>query len=137
MACVRVVCALCRVVMAPSNDVNPKEFKSAAVFDGIKEKLKRGKQLVGKVGAVFAFHVTNGPGGEESHWVVDLKNGSALHGSSADCTIIVADSDLPEILMGKMNPQVAFIKGKLKIEGKMAAAFKLQNLRLRIPKARL
>uniref|UniRef100_UPI00358F1C53 sterol carrier protein 2-like isoform X3 n=1 Tax=Myxine glutinosa TaxID=7769 RepID=UPI00358F1C53 len=133
------------VVMSPSNDVNTEEFKSTAVFDSIKEKLKQeGKQLVGKVGAVFAFHVTNGPGGKESRWVVDLKNGSGSvdpvsndKRSSADCTIIVADSDLPEILMGKMNPQVAFMKGKLKIEGKMAAAFKLQHLRLRTPKARL
>ena len=35
-----------------------------------------GANIVKKVKAIFAFKVTNGPGGKTSTWTIDVKNGN-------------------------------------------------------------
>ena len=39
----------------------------------------------------------------------------------------MADEDLVDMMTGKLNPQKAFFKGKLKIQGNMGLAMKLQE----------
>lgn len=46
----------------------------------------------------------------------------------ADCTITVAKSDFDQIAEGKLDPTMAFMQGKLKIDGDMSVAMKLQPL---------
>jgi putative sterol carrier protein len=48
--------------------------------------------------------------------------------ASADCTVKVAMSDFLEIASGKQNPQMAFMMGKLKIEGDMGVAMQLGKI---------
>ncbi|TRZ01153.1 hypothetical protein DNTS_017556 [Danionella cerebrum] len=117
-------------------------FKAHTVFQEINKKLQEdGEQFVKKIGGVFAFKVKDGPDGSEAIWVVDVKNGKgSVHNDTdqkADCTIAMADSDLLELMTGKMNPQTAFFQGKLKITGNMGMAMKLQNLQLQPGKAKL
>ncbi|XP_055257622.1 sterol carrier protein 2 isoform X1 [Moschus berezovskii] len=117
-------------------------FKANLVFKEIEKRLEdEGEQFVKKIGGIFAFKVKDGPGGKEATWVVDVKNGkgSVLPNSDkkADCTITMADSDLLALMTGKMNPQTAFFQGKLKINGNMGLAMKLQNLQLQPGKAKL
>ncbi|XP_040087100.1 sterol carrier protein 2 isoform X1 [Oryx dammah] len=117
-------------------------FKANLVFKEIEKKLEdEGEQFVKKIGGIFAFKVKDGPGGKEATWIVDVKNGkgSVLPNSDkkADCTITMADSDLLALMTGKMNPQTAFFQGKLKINGNMGLAMKLQNLQLQPGKAKL
>ncbi|XP_010288819.1 PREDICTED: non-specific lipid-transfer protein, partial [Phaethon lepturus] len=51
-------------------------FKSHVVFKEIEKKLQEeGEQFVKKIGGVFAFNITDGPGGKEATWIVDMKNG--------------------------------------------------------------
>ena len=53
-------------------------------------------------------------------------------------TIIVQDDDLLQIASGKLNPQKAFMAGKIKIKGNMGLATKLQAvLKLASPAAKL
>lgn len=37
---------------------------------------KEGPKYVKKIKAVFAFSVTDGPGGKKERWLVDVKNGN-------------------------------------------------------------
>lgn len=64
---------------------------------------------------------------------LDLKKGTVYEGSPAegvkpDTTLSVTDSDLVDIALGKINPQVAFMKGKLKITGNIMLTQKLVPL---------
>ena len=63
---------------------------------------------------------------------LDLKTPTVHEGGprsgKADTTMTVADSDLIEIATGKINPQVAYLKGKLKISGNIMLAQKLGPL---------
>lgn len=43
----------------------------------------------------------------------------------ADCTVKVSMADFLDIAAGKTNPQMAFMMGKLKIEGDMSVAMQL------------
>uniref|UniRef100_A0A3Q1I719 Sterol carrier protein 2 n=1 Tax=Anabas testudineus TaxID=64144 RepID=A0A3Q1I719_ANATE len=117
-------------------------FKSYAVFKEIEQHLeKEGEQLVKKIGGVFAFKVNDGPDGREATWVVDVKNGKGSvttdPGKKADCTVTMSDADLLDLMTGKLNPQTAFFKGKLKITGNMGMAMKLQSLQITPGKAKL
>ena len=46
----------------------------------------------------------------------------------ADCTIIVSKDDFESMAAGNLDPTMAFMQGKLKINGDMSVAMKLQPL---------
>ena len=48
--------------------------------------------------------------------------------SAADCTIQVAKSDFEAMGRGELDPTMAFMTGKLKVQGDMSVAMKLQPL---------
>jgi putative sterol carrier protein len=78
------------------------------------------------VNAIYAFDVTGDGGGK---WTVDLKSDppavKAGDAGNAECTITVSAQDFLDIDTGKLNPQVAFMSGKLRIKGDMSKAMKL------------
>ena len=46
----------------------------------------------------------------------------------ADCTVIVSKDDFEKLAKGKLDPTMAFMTGKLKVNGDMSVAMKLQPL---------
>jgi putative sterol carrier protein len=46
----------------------------------------------------------------------------------ADCTITLSLDDLGSLIAGELNPTMAFMSGKLKIEGDMSVAMALSQL---------
>ena len=68
---------------------------------------------------------------------VDLKGEGFIHiadgqvtneDAPADCTIIVAREDLESMVRGELDPTMAFMTGKLKINGDMSVALQLAPL---------
>lgn len=57
-----------------------------------------------------------------------MYEGNPEDGVKADTTLSVTDTDLVDIALGKLNPQVAFMKGKLKITGNIMLTQKLVPL---------
>jgi putative sterol carrier protein len=64
-------------------------------------------------------------------WTVRVADGAVtvVEGAEdADCTISGSEETLTRILNGDQSPTTAYMTGKLKIDGDMGAALKLQKL---------
>ena len=64
-------------------------------------------------------------------WTVTVEDGTvtvAEGTGEADCTIRASEETLVKIARGEANPTTAYMTGKLKIDGDMGAALKLQKL---------
>ena len=81
------------------------------------------------INTVYQFVVT---GDEAGDWYVDLITDppAICEGKhdSPKCTVTVDSADFLKIVGGELNPQMAFMSGKLKIDGDMAAAIKLSEV---------
>jgi predicted lipid carrier protein YhbT len=93
------------------------------------ERLQSKPDVVSKINAVYQFNIS-GPGGGQ--WSVDCTKPGGLvasgQASGAMCTVNCTDSDFLNIVNGKLSPQMAFMSGKLKIQGDMGLAMKLQQI---------
>lgn len=87
------------------------------------------------------FHIT----GTNESYSLDLKSASPSvtkgEMNGADLHITVSEADMVKLAHKELKPQEAFMKGKLKIKGKMALAMKLNSVlavsRKYLPKPRL
>jgi putative sterol carrier protein len=64
-------------------------------------------------------------------WTVAVDDGkiNVTEGAGeADCTIAASEETLVKIAKGEANPTTAYMTGKLKIQGDMGAALKLQKI---------
>jgi putative sterol carrier protein len=117
-------------------------FQSSAVFDSLQKAVERDSSLVSKVKGTFRFDITNASGKKKS-WLVNLKEGAGsvteTAEGTADCTIGVKDEVFVQLVAGKVNAQMAFMQGKLKLKGNIMLAQKLETLfkAAKKPKAKL
>ena len=81
------------------------------------------------VNATYQFDLTGDDGGtwhvKIADGACDVQDGAA---ESANITITMAASDYLDMINGKLNPQMAFMGGKLKIKGDMSLALKMQQI---------
>jgi predicted lipid carrier protein YhbT len=93
------------------------------------ERLQGKPDVVAKINAVYQFNISGAGGGQ---WSVDCTQpgGLVASGTSAQakCTVSCTDADFLAIVNGKLNPQMAFMSGKLRIQGDMGLALKLQQI---------
>jgi len=113
----------------PSGDEMPDYTPKSYFEEKIAQKLKDKPETSKAVNSVYEFNITGDNGGV---WTVDLTKepGTVQAGSTgtAKCTVTCASGDFMNIVSGKMNPQMAFMSGKLKIKGDMGLAMKLQKV---------
>lgn len=100
---------------------------SDAVFEFIADQVKLDPAKAKSVGGVFLYKITK-DGKVVREWTMDLPKAKVYKGSpegKAQTTMTVSDEDFLLLSQGKLNPQVAFMKGKLKITGNIMLAQKL------------
>lgn len=141
MACSKVCFSSSRGQHIQTVATSSSVFKTEPIFKLIENELERdGATYVKKIKGVFCFKV-KGSGGDIRTWIVDAKNGNGAvridDKGKGDVTITIADADLLNLMMGKLNPQQAFFQGKLKIAGNMGLAMKLKDLQPKDLKAKL
>ena len=81
------------------------------------------------LGAKFQFNIDGDTGGS---WTVDLTALSDWvcegEDTDADCTISMKEADFLGILDRSVNPQMAFMMGKIRVAGNLALSLKLPKI---------
>ena len=94
-------------------------------FDGLPSRVDESKTA--GMNNTYRFDV-DGAGS----WTVEVQDGkvsvSQNGDAEPDCTIAVSEENFQKLIDGDLNPTTAYMTGKLKIQGDMGAAMKLQKL---------
>jgi hypothetical protein len=127
---------------APTTDAEPvaPSGEVAAIFDAIQGLLS--VEMVQRVGGLYAFKLKGKEGGT---WYLDLKHGSGAAGQGAipaglpepDVIMSLSSDNFAKMFSGKLKPSTAFMMGKLKIQGDMTMAIKLEKLMKRMSAPKL
>jgi putative sterol carrier protein len=95
----------------------------------IAAKFKARPDKAAAVNAVVVLEITGANGGT---WTVDCTKpgGEVKTGGSASAklTVTMLDTDFSDMFEGRLNPQAAFLGGKVKVKGDIALALKLGNI---------
>ncbi|MBI2346002.1 MAG: SCP2 sterol-binding domain-containing protein, partial [Deltaproteobacteria bacterium] len=88
-------------------------------------KLQAKPEVCKSVGAVVEFQLSGEGGGT---WTLDCPAGGTIKEGGAEkpqVTVIMDAADFVAMMGGGLNPQKAFLTGKLKVKGEMGVALKL------------
>ncbi|MCG3174485.1 MAG: hypothetical protein GMKNLPBB_02724 [Myxococcota bacterium] len=101
-----------------------------SVFDGISSRLAGKSDLCQKINAGYQFDLG---GAQTGKYFIDLTGSEPKVGegelAGAKCTITMTGDDFIAMVAKKsLNPQMAFMTGKLKVKGDMGLALKLQTV---------
>jgi len=90
----------------------------------IVSEMSKKAAAVAPIGNTLKFNM----GGEVIY--IDGNNGNVVstEDKAADCTISVEKDDFIALTTGELNPMMAFMGGKIKVDGDMSVAMKLQSL---------
>lgn len=103
--------------------MTPAEF-----FSNKHEQIVANPDALG-VNATYQFNIGGDDGGE---WVIKLggEGSGVTDGTddSAQCVISMSSKDFLGMIAGTLNPQMAFMTGKLRVKGDMGLALKLQSI---------
>ncbi len=96
--------------------------------EDLPNKLNSNADDVSGVDAVYQFNIDGDNGGT---WTVDLTKDSDFvsegEADDPDCVVSMKESDFVDMYSGKLPGPQAFMMGKLKIQGDMSLAMKLQK----------
>ena len=111
-----------------SNASNSK-YKSEIIFRLMNKYLAdgHGANIIKKCNAVYGVNILAKKKGKPVlSYTIDLKNGQGsvtdTLSKNTDAIFTMVDADFAKLCLGKLNPQMAFIRGKMKIKGSMRKA---------------
>ncbi len=95
----------------------------------IKDKINSKPSMIESVNNVYQFNLS----GEESGiYQIIFSDGAVDYMMEEryepDCKLILSERSFLKLLEGTLNPTVAYMSGKLKIEGSLGLALKLQSI---------
>ncbi|XP_029008348.1 stomatin-like protein 1 [Betta splendens] len=94
-------------------------------------KLVLSEMLVHQIKACFQFNISSGDGQHHSYYV-DLRQGSGTAGAGPLCqpdvTLSMSEGDLLAMFQGELRPFAAYTSGRLKVQGDITTAMKLEEL---------
>jgi 3-hydroxyacyl-CoA dehydrogenase/3a,7a,12a-trihydroxy-5b-cholest-24-enoyl-CoA hydratase len=128
---IQIMTEACDKANASANKTAGEKLVSEDIIGLIKAYLEggQGKELITKVASVFQFDILDKKGGKVVRtFTIDLLNGSGAlkegPADKSDALFTMTDEDFFAVTNGKLNPQMAFIQGKMKIKGSMSKATK-------------
>jgi F420-dependent oxidoreductase-like protein len=117
------------LITEENQEMNAKQTSPTALFAKVTQRVAADPTLVQRVNAVYQFNVHGDDGGA---WVVDLKNGAGQVWSgqheAADCIISMNQDDFVALASGRINPINAFMQGRIRVQGDIMMATRLQSL---------
>ena len=118
----KIKCNLCKYV-------TPK-LQTTELFNIIKHIVN--DEIVLNINAIFQFNIIKNDK-ISAVWTVNMKsnNGFVHPGPSietTDCIIKISDDDLYKMAKGELNHIIAFMSGKLKVDGSLLIAPRLQDI---------
>ena len=112
-----------------NGEMNETQLTPSALFAKVTQRVAADPTLVQRVNAVYQFNVLGDDGGT---WVVDLKNGAgdvwAGQHDDADCIVSMNRDVFLSLATGKINPLNAFMQGRIRVQGDIMMATRLQSL---------
>ncbi len=106
-------------------DATPKSI----IEDDLARKLADNPDKVAGLVATYLFDLSGDDGGK---WTLacDGEKAEISEGEQGEiqCTISMTDADFVEMMSGQLNPQMAFMTGKLRVQGDIGLAIKIQAL---------
>lgn len=83
--------------------------------------------LIDRVRGIYGFRVTHGPNGATGYWIINAKTGKGsvtYNGKEKpDVTFIIKDTDVVELISGKLQAQRAFFQVKYFLRSKLTSRF--------------
>ncbi len=92
-------------------------------FESLQARLNQDPSRLAGMNCVYQFRIGDGA------YSVAMKDGKAAvaagEAASPNCSVTMGEGDFLDMLSGRLNPQMAFMTGKLKVAGDMGLALKL------------
>ena len=100
---------------------------TAAFVDQMRSTLEQAPKDRSIGEGTFQLRIT---GVSDKSWMIDLSERSVTEGNGrpADATLTIRDAHLAQILEGKLDPQIAFVQGKLRVDGDVNKAIEFGAL---------
>jgi putative sterol carrier protein len=107
-------------------------FESKSIrelWQEIERVMNENPEPIKGMNVVYQYEIT---GDDSGTFQLLISEGAArvVEGTEAtpDCTLKLSDTNFKKMIMGKLNGTAAFMTGKLKVQGSMGLALKLEGI---------